>query len=97
MSDLSLARFSALQGERFVVRVEHGDPLTTELIEARLLSASPFQGRQPFALLFKGPASPVLPQSVYQVVHDSDAQPLDIFLVPVSADASGACYEAVFS
>lgn len=97
MSELSLELFSGLQGKRFVVHVGDGEPLTTELIEARLLPATPFQGRQPFSLLFKGPASPVLPQSVYQVAHDSDAEPLDIFLVPVSADASGACYEAVFS
>lgn len=97
MSELNLERFVALQGERFELRVEQGDLLIAELIEARSLSATPFQGRQPFSLLFKGPASPILPQSIYQVAHQSDAQPFDIFLVPVSADASGTCYEAVFS
>lgn len=97
MSDLTLERFAALKGERFELRTEQSGPLVAELIEARGLSATPFKGRLPFSLLFKGPASPILPQSIYQVAHRSDAQPLDIFLVPVSADASGTCYEAVFS
>jgi hypothetical protein len=97
VSDLCLERFAALKGERFELRAETGGTLMAELIEARGLSAAPFQGRQPFSLLFKGPASPVLPQCIYQVAHQSDVQPLDIFLVPVSADATGACYEAVFT
>lgn len=80
-----------------MVQLEHGDSLPAELIETRALQAYSFQGRQPFSLLFKGPAVPVLPQSIYKIRHDGDGEPLDIFLVPVSADASGACYEAVFN
>jgi hypothetical protein len=97
MPDLTLERFSALQGQHFTLRAEHGEPLMAELIDARPLTAPPFQGRQPFSLLFKGPASPVLAQRTYQVAHESDSEPHDIFLVPVSADASGACYEALFN
>lgn len=97
MSDLSLDRFTAWQGERFLVRLTAGDQLATELIEARHLPGTAFAGRQPFSLLFKGPSSPVLPQSIYEMVREGDSHPLDVFLVPVSVDASGACYEAVFN
>ncbi len=97
MSDLTHERFAALQGEHFLVHVADGDPLTAELVEARILPSPPFKGRQPFSLLFKGPSSPVLPQSTYQMMNIKCPEPLDIFLVPVGVDASGTCYEAVFS
>lgn len=97
MPDLNLDCFAALQGQSFVVQAQNSAALTAELVEARKLPAAPYQGRQPFALLFKGPPSPVLPQNTYQVTHPGSARPLEIFLVPISADASGTCYEAVFS
>lgn len=97
MSDLTHEHFAALQGERFFVHVANGDPVMAELIEARILPSPPFKGRQPFSLLFKGPSSPRLPQSTYQMMNDNYAEPLNIFLVPVGVDASGACYEAVFN
>ncbi|HEY8907818.1 MAG TPA: hypothetical protein VIM63_17470 [Rhodoferax sp.] len=97
MPELSLAHFSTLRGEHFAIHLESGEPVIAELVEAQRLSSSPFNGRQPFSLLFKGPASPLLPQQIYQMVHRHDPQPLEIFLVPVSADAAGACYEAVFN
>lgn len=97
MSEFNLEHFAPLQGKRFVLHDDDTGSLSAELLEVKRLPTPPFEGRQPFSLLFKGPASPVLPQSIYRVAHDSDAQPMDIFLVPVSADANGACYEAVFS
>lgn len=97
MSEFGLEHFASLRGKRFILHGEESGSLSAELVEAKPLSTPSFQGRQPFSLLFRGPASPVLPQRIYSVAHDSDAQPLDIFLVPVSADAYGACYEAVFS
>lgn len=93
---MSLEWFAGLRGQSFILRGEDTGPLKAELVEARSLPASPSQGRQPFSLLFKGPASPLLPQRIYQLAHESEPEPLEIFLVPVSADASGVCYEAVF-
>lgn len=97
MPELSLAHFSALRGERFAVHLESGEPVMAELVEARHLSLTSFDGRQPFSLLFKGPASPLLPQKIYRMVHRDHPESLEIFLVPVSADLTGACYEAVFN
>ena len=97
MSEISLERFTALQGERFVVQADQGLAVfSAELLEVRSLCATSQAGRQAFSLLFKGPASPVLPQRIYRVAHARDAEPMEVFLVPVGADASGVCYEAVF-
>lgn len=96
MADLNLGRFAALKGQRFDLLLEGGESLPAELVEARKLPGAPFQGREPFSLLFKGPPSPLLPQRIYRFAHAGEPEPLEIFIVPISADPSSVCYEAVF-
>jgi hypothetical protein len=48
-----------------------------------------------FRLEFSGPADPLLPQSIYTFEVDGAAH--DIFIVPMSRDAAGARYEAIFN
>jgi hypothetical protein len=52
--------------------------------------------RQPFSLLFRGPAESVLPQATYPLQH-AQLGTLAIFLVPISRGADGVRYEAVFA
>ncbi len=52
--------------------------------------------REPFALLFRGPRQPALPQSIYPLVHDRLGI-LELFLVPVGEDGDARYYEAVFT
>lgn len=53
--------------------------------------------RQPFTLIFTGPADPQLAQRTYAVEHPLQGS-LDLFLVPVGPDGAGAPrYEAVFN
>jgi hypothetical protein len=94
---MNLEHFCALQGQHFTVQLDADTGVQAELVEARGLTSPPFQGRQPFTLLFKGPAAPQLAQRTYRLQQPGDDEPMDIFLVPVSADATGVCYEAVFS
>jgi hypothetical protein len=47
-----------------------------------------------FRLEFLGPSDPVLPQACYPVRFGDEM--IDIFMVPVSADRTGARYEAIF-
>jgi len=51
--------------------------------------------RTPFSLSFLAPL--LLPQQIYHLSHDAFAEPLDIFLVPVSREPNGYAYEAVFA
>ena len=71
-------------------------------IELRLTGASKVMEseaarlqRNPFSLYFLAPI--LLPQQIYHLTHDAFAEPLDIFLVPISREASGYAYEAVFT
>jgi hypothetical protein len=72
--------------------------LEMELIECRKLGApGPNQGqREPFALLFRGPRGPILPQRTYQFDF-GQLGTLEIFIVPIGPDESGMQYEAIFN
>lgn len=71
--------------------------LALELVEcATLPSGRAPEGREPFSLLFRGPAQPVLPQRIYRLEND-DLGELEIFLVPVGSDPEATTYEAVFA
>jgi len=52
--------------------------------------------RPPFSLIFIDTVDRILPQSLYELHHESlgDAT---IFLVPIGKDASGTTYQAVFN
>jgi len=88
--------FAPLRGQRFAVSIAPGESLTAQLFDAQALPQPPFNGRQPFSLIFIGPPEPLLPQRIYGLVHER-LPALDIFLVPVAADAAGVRYQAVFS
>lgn len=76
--------------------LEHeGQWLALQVIEA--LELAPVSTRQnPFVLVLAGPASPVLPQGIYGLLHPRHGQ-LDLFMVPVGRDASHTRYELIFN
>ena len=99
LDELTVERFARLVGDRFAIEADEGPGLTAELLEATAArGATARVGREPFALLFRGPPQPLLAQRIYRVAHErGDLPPLDLFIVPVSSSAEGVCYEAVFS
>lgn len=76
--------------------LEHeGQRLALHVIEARELT--PVSSRQhPFALVLAGPASPVLPQGIYGLLHPRCGR-MDLFMVPIGRDASHTRYELIFN
>jgi hypothetical protein len=91
--DLTVDSFLPAVGRPFAV----GDGLELELVEARALTAQAPDGfRTPFRLEFRGPAEPVLEQRIHRLEHESLGT-LEIFLVPVGANATGTTYEAIFA
>lgn len=52
--------------------------------------------RHPFSLVFVCPDERVLEQGVYAIEHERLGM-LEIFIVPINADADGVHYEAVFN
>jgi len=71
-----------------------GRTVSLELTAVRQIAASPRPGGG-FTLLFKGPRDIALPQAIYHLAGDTITD--DIFIVPVSVDATGYQYEAVFN
>lgn len=98
LADATRETFAPYLSQGFRLESERGS-LELELVEAKsLASGSPDpERREPFSLLFRGPAEPVLPQSIRRLEH-AELGSLEFFLVPVGPDGAGRMlYEAVFS
>jgi hypothetical protein len=98
---LSFEQFSGRVGQTFQVGAGGGPTISAELVEATEGAEAGGPGpdgraRQQFALVFRGPVEPVLPQATYAVEHDELGR-LEIFLVPIGPDGAGMRYEAVFA
>ena len=90
------AQFVELVDQDFELALKNAAPLHVRLVEVRSLGAGQAGGREPFALEFRANASVRLPQPVYTVSHPRLGT-MDIFLVQVGADSTGAYFEAVFN
>lgn len=104
MKTLTVDRFIPQVETTFLCRLENGDTYTMRLVEAtetgrqrtdRTGLAAPSE-RLPFSLIFLGPADVALPQSIYRLEH-AEMGALSIFLVPISRDAAGTRYQAIFT
>lgn len=105
MTWLTVDDFADRVGERFLLAADvagdAGDGPTLELVEVSSSGEAGGRGpageeRMQFALVFRGPAAPVLPQGIRHLRHD-DLGELELFLVPLGVDAGGARYEAAFA
>lgn len=81
------------QGQSFSVEAG-GRTIALELSAVKPIANSPREGGG-FTLLFRGPRDVALPQATYHLTGDTIAD--DIFIVPISVDAAGYVYEAVFN
>ena len=89
----SVSDFKQAVGSVFTVAIG-GRAVSLELTAVHQIASSPRPGGG-FTLLFKGPRDISLPQAIYHLAGDAITH--DIFIVPVSADATGYQYEAVFN
>ena len=98
---MNLEQFAPCVHQTFVLAAG-GQALEFELTEAKPLPRRDDQARAPFALLFRGPAAPVLPQRLY-ALESAALGRLQLFLVPVGRDGPNTdatrpvLYEAVFN
>jgi hypothetical protein len=97
-ADLTEKEFSKHVNTKFRVRLETSSEVDLELNEVTgYLSKDREQtGMERFSVYFKGPTEPYLPQQLYTLEHDQMGE-FEIFLVPLSRDAQGFRYEAVFN
>jgi hypothetical protein len=90
------AQFAELIDQDFEIALKDTVPLNVRLVEVRSLGAAQTGSREPFALEFRADASVRLPQRIYTVTH-SQFGTMDIFLVQIGADSTGAYFEALFN
>jgi hypothetical protein len=93
--------FADCQGQTFRIHYGAAAPLDAVLVSATAYPARPGgrgqpARREPFSVIFRGPLTPVLPQRIYRIEHDTIGT-FDLFIVPVGSDAGGMQYEAVFN
>lgn len=94
---LTAERFASHLHETFLIRLD-ASMVETVLTRVDRLPVRPGAptARAPFALVFRGPREPALPQRIHRREHPILGA-LDVFLVPVGPDGIGPCYEAVFN
>ncbi len=98
LDKLRRSDFEKCLNQKFLVHVEGREPLETELIEVRGLVAGDDDPdrREPFSLIFRGPADVPLEQSVFRIENETLGE-LGLFLVTVGPDGDGLRHEAVFT
>jgi hypothetical protein len=96
MKDLLKEHWAAHLGSSFELDAGELGVLPLELVEVTGMGVKPGAAREPYSLVFRGPAEPVLAQQIWHLNHPRVGEQ-DVFLVPIGPDSQGMCYEAVFT
>lgn len=98
LEEVKVEDFQPLVGQFFDVSLDQGTSVLTriELKEARPSGNGRPDARNPFRLLFEGPASEPLDQGMFVLEH-AEFGKLPIFIVPIRGDSETRGYEAVFN
>jgi len=96
LDQLTIETFQPLVGSSFWIHVD-GRKIELRLTDTRKVMESEAARlrRNPFSLYFLAPL--LLDQRIFHLTHESFAEPLDLFLVPLGKEANGFTYEAVFT
>jgi hypothetical protein len=86
--------FSRHLNTNFRISLGEANTLEVDLNTVNELELSPRQER--FAIIFRGPKEPFLPQGSYRFEHDEMGEFI-LFIVPISQDDEGVYYEACFN
>lgn len=99
--------FDPSVGDVFVCQTMDGDVHLT-LDNIKMLSATgrpdapvmvdgqEVQPRDPFALTFEGPSTPILQQGIYTLSSEKTGQ-LELFVVPFKQETNCTLYESIFN
>lgn len=94
---LTVGDFTPTVGQAYALDLDGQGTLDFTLLEAvQKGQAPPGAARDPFALVFRGPLDPQLPQRTYGIEHEAFGRLL-LFLVPVARREDGMRYEAILA
>jgi len=94
LGTLPKASFAENLNTRFRAVLQDSVVVEMELIE--VIDAKSTSGQEQFSLLFRAPHEAPVAQGMYRLEHDR-LHTGELFLVPVSRDKEGVCYQAVFN
>ncbi len=99
LDKLAKADFEKCLNQKFLIHVAEEEPLETELIEVSGLVAADDgpDRREPFSLVFRGPADLSLQQGIFKIENESLGS-LELFVVTIGADKEGLLrHEVIFT
>jgi hypothetical protein len=96
LDKVECAHFAEFVDQDFEIALKGAAALNVRLVEVRSLGPARTGSREPFVLVFRAEASVRLPQHIYAVSH-ARLGTMEIFLVQIGADSTGAYFEAVFN
>lgn len=88
--------FSKHLNTKFKVAIEQPVELELEQVKSYVPKGDEQTGMERFSAFFIGPSESYLQQASYPIEHEQMGR-FELFLVPVSRDAKGFRYEAVFN
>lgn len=97
MTNLTELEFSKHVNTEFQAQV--GDQsVRLQLVDVKAYMPEPNEerGMERFSIFFDGPPDVILPQQTYNLTHEKMGS-VEIFLGPISGNANGFRYEAVFN
>ena len=95
VEELTREAFAKNLNTRFRI-LDKESPTVVEATLAQVREKQSSGEYEQFSLLFNGPSEPLLSQKTYELEHGTMGS-FELFLVPISVDEKGACYEAVFN
>lgn len=102
LETLTAADFREFVGSRFRVGDVAGEGGLPDSFEVELVEVEELPGvkggafREPFSMVFRGPAEPVAPQRIYRLAAERFGE-VEVFMVPLGPEAGAMRYEVVFS
>lgn len=93
-ASLTHEEFSKHANTKFHVKLDQHPPVDLDLVEVSELKVYPQQ--EEFTIVLRGPLEAFLDQGMRVLKHDQMGE-FELFIVPVSQNAEGFYYEAVFN
>jgi hypothetical protein len=94
LETFTLDTFTQRLNSKFLFKYAPDGEVEMELIEATDVGSNARQTQ--FSIIFRGPSSILLPQSMCRVEH-AELGSFDLFIVPIQHNQEGSFYEAVFN
>lgn len=100
LEEMTMQTFEPLVDSKFIISFRDHEPVQLLLTSVKTVMEqvrSSRLHRQPFILVFEGPAEFCLSQGMYAFSHEAIGEHVPFFIVPTGRGEGGYQYEAVFT